>query len=160
MPYWTVARLEPHREALAQRCLALAGFEVYLPRLRMVRQHAGRKIETRPPLFPGYAFTVIHAQWWAARWSIGVAGLIMNGSSPARVPDAVVAEIRARERGGLVELPPLPRPRPGDKVRVTAGIFTGRLALYDGMRGSERVAVLLGVLGRVVLPADAIEPVA
>jgi transcriptional antiterminator RfaH len=157
MAYWTVARLEPHREALAQRCLALAGFEVYLPRLRVVRRHSGRKIETRPPLFPSYLFVVIERHWHAIRWTWGVSALVMDGAAPARVPDAVIAEIRGRERGGLVELPPAPSPRPGDPVRITTGVFTGRLALYDGQRPNERVAVLFTALGRVVLPADHVE---
>jgi hypothetical protein len=56
----------------------------------------------------------------------------------------------------VVELPSRPL-RSGDSVRIVGGIFAGQLALYAGMRGPERVAVLLGVLGRVVLPIDAIE---
>jgi transcriptional antiterminator RfaH len=159
MPYWTVARLEPHREALAQRCLALAGFEVYLPRLRVVPRHAGRKIERGPPLFPGYCFIAVELQWHAARWCLGVSALVMNGGKPAIVPDSIIDEIRSRERDGLVEVPARPPARRGDPVRIVAGVFTGRLALYDGMRGPERCAVLLGLLGRAVLPADHLEVV-
>lgn len=157
--YWTVARLQPHREGLAQRGLALAGFATYLPRLRAVRRVAGRKIETRPPLFPSYLFVLIEAQWHAARWSMGVSALVMNGGAPARVPDAVIADIRSRERGGLIELPSKPALQRGDSVRIVRGDLEGKLALFDGMRGSERVAVLLGVLGRVILPADNVERV-
>jgi len=93
--YWAVARLEPHRERLALHFLGLAGYETYLPRLREWRRSHGRRIETRSPLFPGYAFFVVEAQWHAARWSIGVLGLIMDGLRPAKVSDAVIAEIRA-----------------------------------------------------------------
>ena len=70
MTYWAVARLAPHQERPALYHLARAGFETYLPRLREWRRSHGRKIETRPPLFPGYCFFVIEAQWHAARWSI------------------------------------------------------------------------------------------
>jgi hypothetical protein len=55
----------------------------------------------------------------------------------------------------------LPKPRgvrPGDAVRVTAGLMAGALGLYAGQRSGERVAVLLAVLGRVVLPADNVAP--
>jgi hypothetical protein len=44
----------------------------------------------------------------------------MDGPVPARVPDAVISEIRSRERGGLVELPKL-RLEPGARVRVLQG---------------------------------------
>src|SRR6516165_6901122 len=83
--YWTCARLEPHRERLALHCLGLAGYVTYLPRLRERRLSHGRRIEVRPPLFPGYCFFVVEAQWHAARWSVGVLRLIMNGIQPARV---------------------------------------------------------------------------
>jgi transcription antitermination factor NusG len=103
--YWCAARLEPIRERLAVHCLALAGYEVYFPRLRQQRILHGRKIEVRPALFPGYAFVLIQLQWHAARWAPGTLGLIMDEVQPAKVPDPVIAESRSRERGGLVELP-------------------------------------------------------
>jgi len=108
MSYWAVARLEPHREQLALRCLGLAGYQTYLPRLREHRISHGRRIETRPPLFPGYCFLTVEAQWYAARWSIGVIGLIMDGIRPARVADQIIDDLRKRERNGLIELPSVP----------------------------------------------------
>jgi len=95
---WIAAQLLPRREALALHCLALEGFATYLPRCRERRVVRGRKIEATPPLFPGYLFIGIEAQWHAARWSPGIVGLIMDGIVPARVPDAIIADIRARER--------------------------------------------------------------
>jgi transcription antitermination factor NusG len=74
-------------------------------------------------------------------------GLIMGGIQPARVPDAVIDEIRARERGGLVELPKRETLRAGETVRVVHGPLVGHLALYAGQRPRERVLVLLALLG-------------
>ena len=105
MGYWAVARLEPHRERVALHHLALAGFATYLPRLRERRISHGRKIVVTPPLFPGYAFLAVEAQWYAARWSLGVIGLIMDGIKPARVADHIIDDLRKRERNGLIELP-------------------------------------------------------
>ena len=86
MPYWAVARLEPRREQLALRCLGLAGYETYFPRLRARRISHGRKIEVRPPLFPAYAFIAIELQWHTARWTAGVLNLIIAGVAPAPGP--------------------------------------------------------------------------
>jgi hypothetical protein len=36
-------------------------------------------------------------------------------------------------------------------VKITKGLFAGQLAVFDGMRPHERVAVLLALLGRVEL---------
>ena len=125
----------------------MAGYETYLPRLREVRHSHGRKIEARPPLFPGYCFVAITLQWHAARWSVGVVRLVMDGAAPARVPDAVIAEIRSREVAGLIELPKPPTVRPGDAVRILRGPFEGKLAIYAGMKPRQRVEVLLSLLG-------------
>src|SRR5262245_58623634 len=158
--FWACAQLQPRREALAVHCLALAGFSVYTPRLREHRVLRGRRVEVNPPLFPGYAFVAIELQWHAARWAAGVMRLVMDGAAPARVPDAVIAEIRARERGGLIELSKPQPARPGDAVKILRGPFEGRLAIYAGMRPRQRVEVLLSLLcsrQRMTLAADAVE---
>jgi transcriptional antiterminator RfaH len=159
--YWAVARLQPQHERAGLINLGLNGYEVYYPRVRERRIRQGRRIEVRPPLFWGYAFFVVKSEiWYSARWSIGVLGVIMDGVKPARVPDAVIAEIKGRERGGAVMLPERERFKPGEPVRVVVGPFAGRLGLYSGMRPRERIEVLLQLLGslqKVELAQDAIE---
>ena len=146
--YWCCAQIEPYRERLALHCLGLNGFEVYCPRLReQVRNRGGRKIVRTPLLFPGYAFVLIVSAWWDARWSAGVRRLVMEGEHPAHVPDAVIAEIRSRERNGLVELP---KPRgltPGMRVKVLQGPLREQIGLLAALRPHERVLVLLQLLG-------------
>jgi transcriptional antiterminator RfaH len=158
--YWCAARLQPNREALALHCLDLAGYETYFPRLRDQRIRYGRKVELRPALFPGYCFIVIGLQWHTARWTAGVINLIMDGVGPARVPDAVIDEIRHREVDGLIELAPPPLLRRGARVRILRGPFSGRLAIFADMRPRERVEILLQLLGgdqRVTLAKESIE---
>jgi hypothetical protein len=69
----------------------------------------------------------------------------MDGATPAKVPDAVIAEIRSRERKGASTLPP--QLRAGYRVCVLRGPFRDQLAIYAGMSGRDRVAVLLRLLG-------------
>jgi transcriptional antiterminator RfaH len=160
MSYWAVARLERNRERLALHCLELSGYIVYYPRLRERRISHGRRIEVRPPLFPGYAFVTIEMQWHSVRWGIGVIGMIMDGIRPAKVSDSVIEEIGSRERNGLIELPQRDKLKPGDRVRVLQGPLRGQLGLFAGQRSHERVLVLLALLGgqqRVELAKRAIE---
>jgi transcriptional antiterminator RfaH len=165
MSFWACCQLEPHRERLALHCLQeVAGYEVYLPRIK-AKAAQGRHSKASHgsllrPLFPGYAFIVIVNGWWSARWSPGVTRIVLDGTAPARVPDAVIDEIRARERNGVVILPERGLRR-GDHVRITHGPFREFVGLYAGMRSRERVEVLLSLLGgqhRVTLPKDDIEP--
>jgi transcriptional antiterminator RfaH len=162
VPYWAAARAQPNREAVAQRFLQLAGYTVYAPRLREHRVSHGRRIETRPPLFPGYLFVEIVVGWWQARWCPGTLGLVMSCGLPVRVPDSVLDDIRKREVGGLIELPRPSKFHPRDRVQILRGAFAGHVGLYAGMKPRERVEVLLAILGgaqRVTLAADAVEAV-
>jgi transcriptional antiterminator RfaH len=158
MSYWACAQLEANRERLVLHCLGLAGYQTYLPRIRVRRITQSRKVSARTsPLFPGYAFVLIELQWHAARWSPGILRLVLDGDRPAKVPDSVITELKGRERNGLIELPTPRRFHRGDRVRIVGGIFAGQLALFDGMRPHERVAVLLRLLGRVELAKGDIE---
>lgn len=165
MSYWACATVQPSRERLATNCLAIAGYERYLPRLRECRVVSGRKVETQVPLFRGYVFVLIRLQWHSVRWAAGISGMVMNADGPARVDDRIIEAIREREIAGLVELPPPPPPprfRRGDKVRIVAGNFQGHFAIFEGMSPPERICVLLNLLGRSVraeLPAADVERV-
>ena len=80
----------------------------------------------------------------------------------AHVPDGVIAEIRSRERNGLVELPKPRGLRPGTRVRVVSGPLSERIGMLALLRPHERVVVLLNLLGgdqRVDLAMNAIEAV-
>jgi transcription antitermination factor NusG len=80
---------------------------------------------------------------------------------PARVPDRVIAEIRSRERAGLIELPKL-RLELGMRVKVLQGPLCDQIGLLSAVRPHERVLVLLQLLGGerpVELARNAIEAV-
>jgi transcriptional antiterminator RfaH len=85
----------------------------------------------------------------------------MDGLQPARVPDDVIAEIRSRERGGLIELPKS-RLTPGARVRVLQGPLQDHIGLLAALRPHERVLVLLQLLGgqqRVELARSSVEAI-
>src|SRR5215471_5571573 len=147
--YWCCAQVEPRRERLASHCLGLAGYDIYQPLLREQRRsrHGSRKIIVTPPLFPGYLFVWVVRGWWDARWSPGVVRLIMDGVLPARVPDAVINEIKSRERNGFVVLPRSRGFVPGMRVRVIGGPLQNQIGLLGALRPHERVLVLLHLLG-------------
>ena len=139
--------MQLQREALALHCLGLNGFTTYLPRLRVRKMVHGRRITVTPPLFPGYLFIAIqNGRWWDARWSPGIISLILDHDVPAKVPDAVIDEIRRREVGGLIELARQGIKR-GARVRILRGPFEGHLAIYHDSKPRDRIEVLLQLLG-------------
>jgi hypothetical protein len=73
----------------------------------------------------------------------------MDGDKgPARIPDVLIDGIKMQEKGGIVQLPELPPDfKPGDRVRIISGALTGHFGLFAGMKGADRVYVLLTLLG-------------
>lgn len=144
-PYWTVAQTEPQREHVARMFLMREKFDTYLPRIK----HRKRIL----PLFPTYVFVrIVEGKFYPVLWTIGVIRILMSGEIPAHLPERVILELRKREHGGLVRLPPPPGRglKIGQNVRITTGSFAGHVAVYQGQSPHERIAVLLDLLGRAV----------
>lgn len=153
MTYWAVVQIEPQYAHVVRLLLMRAKYETYLPRIRVRGRIA--------PLFPGYLFVRITDRWYPVMWTAGVVRLLMSGDRPARLAEKVVDEIRKRQIGGFVKLPPPPTLRKGQQVRIVRGSFEGQTALYEGMGTRERERVLLNLLGQKVpveLPSRDLEP--
>jgi transcription antitermination factor NusG len=101
-------------------------------------------------LFPGYCFVVIELQWHTAGWAPGTNGLVMSADCPVRVPDTVIADLRAREVNGFVELPKPNGFRRGDRERVTHGLLAGQLG---DLRWHEAAATSRGFVAFARRPA-------
>jgi len=161
---WYVVQSQPNAELKAVAHLNRQGFATYLPRYVKRRRHARRVEHVPVPLFPRYLFVGIDMttqRWRSIVSTVGVSRLICSGEAPQAVPDQIVASLRAREDGvGLVRLDLRPSFHSGDKIRVLDGALAGCFGLYEGMKDSERVAVLLDLLGRkvrVIVDAESIE---
>jgi transcriptional antiterminator RfaH len=164
MPWIVVQTIANREEAVARR-LARIGFVTLTPKARF-RLNGRSRIAA---LFPGYFFTQIAEQWYAARWCEGVTRLIMNGEQPAHMPDPVIEKLkREMDKAGLVKLPKAPAAsdefRPGDRVRVNgAGPFRGLPGIYLDTAPHERIVILLTLLGaqrRVALARTDVTPLA
>jgi transcriptional antiterminator RfaH len=151
---WYVVQSQPNAEIKAVAHLNRQGFETYLPRYLKRRRHA-RRIEIVPaPLFPRYLFVGIdldQQRWRSIFSTVGVSRLVCNGEMPTAVPEQVVNALRSRhDDSGFVTLDQRPAFRPGDAIRVLDGAFADCLGLYEGLKDSDRIAILLDLLGRKV----------
>lgn len=159
---WFAIQSKPGREKEVQKRLSALGIEVFLPWLRARRRRHGRPQWVLVPLFPGYifAFLDLALSGKTARYVPGVKDFLKFGSHVAEVPQQIVDELRERCPGGVAQIDPL-RLTPGQIIRIQEGPFAGVEAIFERtLKDSERVAVLLDILGRqtkLELPAEAIE---
>ena len=157
MGYWAVARCAPHNERLAAASVVAAGFEIFVPRIRVKAIKRWKTLW----LFPCYFFCRIEGAWRPIERSPGVRDVVKFGITPAPMPDAEIAKLLARaDADGIIRLnaqPTVERKHfeAGENVRIIDGPFKGLDAVDAGRSGHDRVAVLRNVLGGPTKVANA-----
>jgi len=155
MSAWHVVHTQPMAEARAAANLVRQGYETYLPLYRRRRSHARRVELVERPLFPRYLFVRFDPQ--ADRWrpilgTFGVSGLVRIGDMPVPVPGGIVEALRANQAAHAFDdtIAPARKLGVGARIRVLAGPFADLVGRFQALADSERVIVLLEMLGREV----------
>lgn len=157
MSQWYVIQCKPREERRALENLVRQGFCCYLPTVDVEKLRHGCLRAVPEPLFPGYLFISLDEltdNWHPIRSTRGVIALVRVRQSPVVVPDAIIESIRERLQKGLPRIPYL---RPGERVRISEGPFSGVEAIFVANDSRGRVALLMDILNRqqrVSLPAS------
>jgi transcriptional antiterminator RfaH len=161
---WYAIQTKANKEKEVEKRLVDLRLEVFLPWIRARRRVGSRFHWVLVPLFPGYLFCRLDLMesGKAARYSPGVKDFLKFGNQIAEVAMEIVTSLRERCPCGIAEIDPVSA-QPGDSVKINEGPFFGLEAIFERkMKGSERVAVLLDILGRqtrLILPSEAIEKI-
>lgn len=154
---WFVVHTQPRREVRALLHLSEQRFEVFLPRLRKTVRHARQFRSVTAPLFPRYLFISLDLErdrWRSVNGTCGVSHLIMEGERPKPIGSDVVDNLM-RASGADGVLPGDPDVRPGARVRLSSGPFSGLVGTLLDLDPNGRVRVLLDVMGgKVPVMAD------
>jgi transcriptional antiterminator RfaH len=162
---WYVVQMQPRREHVAEANLRAFCPGLFCPRYRRRGILHGYVREIVRPLFPNYLFAAFDARkdFRAVHYAHGVHGVVAFGGALAIVPPDLLASIEAHMQHGYVVLSPAPL-EPGQRVEIVAGSFQGYTGIFQaGLKGSERVTILLDTLkyqARVVLDRAAVAPIA
>ncbi len=149
-PHWYTVQTKPKKERTVERRLKDIDLEVFLPWVRMRRRIGSRFQWVLDPLFPGYLFCRLDlfAAGKAARYAPGVKDFVRSGNSITVVEEEVIGGLRERCPNGVAEYKPRPY-RAGESVLIREGPMSSLEAVFEReMKGTERVAVLLELLGR------------
>jgi transcriptional antiterminator RfaH len=161
MESWFAVATKPRSEAIAEENLRRQGYECLWPRVARLLRGAGGMKQRVESLFPSYVFLradPAQVSLAPVRSTKGARGLVRFGGEPAAVPDTAIERIRARmdSLDGLVRLC-MPELVAGQALRITEGPLCGWDAVFLAREGSDRVRLLLELLGssrEVVLPAQ------
>jgi transcriptional antiterminator RfaH len=156
---WYAIQTKGNKEKEVAKRLTDLKFEVFLPWLRDRRRIGSKYHWVLVPLFPGYLFcrldVVVSGK--TARYSPGVKDFLRVGNEITEIPTDIIVALQVRCPGGIAAVNPVSL-NAGDSVSIKEGPFVGLQAIFEKkMKGAERVAVLLELLGRqtrLILPSE------
>jgi transcription antitermination factor NusG len=151
--YWAVCQTHPSAERWARDNLQRQGYATFLPMcwtLRPDRVTPSLKHRVQRPLFGNYLFVTVDQHWAPIQHTRGVLRLLMAGSRPGIVPEAVVSALDAVQ--GLAA-PPTPW-EPGTPCSLAVGPLRGHPAVVLRVaRETAHLSVMLfGALRQVSAP--------
>ncbi len=147
---WYVLHTRSRFESAVQEGLERKSFEVFLPKIQVRSRRRDRKVLLRVPLFPGYVFVKTDLNPYAQVEIVkttGVARFIGNQEGPISVLPEALASLRIMVAGEHPVATGIDL-KPGERVIVVAGPFTGVTGLFVRYRGQGQVVVNIEALGQ------------
>jgi len=143
MNNWYLIKTKPRQEKIAKQNLENQGYIAFCPIA---------KINNRlVVLFPGYLFVQLNDKtqnWSPINSTKGVSHFVKFGLNFAKVPFSVIEYFKTNQHITSEKLKNLYKFKPGDKVQITDGVFHNCMAIFKCYKSSERVILLMNLLGR------------
>ena len=165
MRQWYVVHCRVNSEQRAEINLQRQDYEVWLPMYHKTRRHARRVETVLRPLFPRYLFVRLDLSsqsWRPILSTFGVHNIIADGDGPLAIGDDIIAALRERaDSEGVFEIARSAF-KPGEEVRVQGGPMANLEGIFQAELDSDRVLILLKLMGREVrvsVAGDDVEPV-
>lgn len=162
---WFAVQTKPYGESTAAAHVARLDLEVFLPKLRQSRLVCGVRRTVTKALFPGYFFACFSPSLSlsAVRCTPGVARVVGTVRYPIPLASEIIESLR--ERGGsdgVIQFQPKTL-RPGDRVKIEGGPFSGWIGRVERESDDHRrVTILLEALhaARILVEPECLESVA
>lgn len=153
---WYVIYTKAKSESIASEHLQRQNFNTYLPRVETMKRRQGRLTPLVSPFFPRYIFIQMDINtdnWAPIRSTRGVCGVVKFEGVPKEVPTRLIQALKDNENAEQLQDITPPSWKEGDVVAIEQGPFAGYSCIFQGRRSSDRVAVLLDIIGK---PARAV----
>lgn len=150
---WYAVRTYSFRERVVARSFAAQGICHYLPLLIEKHRWSDRLKTVEIPLFKNYLFVKItptKEDFWKVISTRGVTRILGDERGPLSIPPE---EIEAVERmlAANTHLEVIQGFQHGQHVRVKAGLLQGVEGNFVQIRGQDRLACYINILGQTIL---------
>lgn len=151
MKQWYLVYCKRGGQAKAKLNLENQGVHCFYPEIKVEKILRGTKQEVNEPLFPSYMFIQFDpesVQFTSIRSTRGVIDFVRVGRDPAKVPVALIEELKQLD--GQQEETLCQTPQQGDSVYVKAGQFAGIEAIFQESDGEKRSFLLVTLISKNV----------
>ena len=150
--YWFAFYTKPRHEFKAAQQLAGAGYEYYLPTVKVMKQWSDRKKKVTKPLMKSYIFARINERERLDALTLKtISRTVSFHGVPARIPDWQIENLRTMvESGRNVAI--THEVKIGQRVKVTAGPMEGiEGVVYQSANNESMIAIIIDFLRRSVV---------
>ena len=149
---WYLLKTKARQEKRAIENLKRQHVKCYCPEISVEKILRGKKSKIIEILFPGYLFANFEhsaISMKSVNSTRGVKNFVSFGGNPARVPSALIQELREKiEYTENVVISNLPKR--GDKLKVINGPFNGMSVIFFQPDGDKRAEVLINMMDHQV----------
>lgn len=149
---WFLLKAKTRQEKRAMENLQRQYAECYCPEVFVEKIIRGKKSQVVEILFPGYLFVNFRnpaSSINSVKNTRGVQSFVSFGGTPARVPYALIQELKEKTKPSE-NLLISNFPKRGDKLKVIDGPFNGISVVFSQPNGDERAEVLLNIMNQRV----------
>ena len=143
MKKWYLIQTKPQQEAVATKNLSNQGFDIFHPKAMIKNKSVS--------LFPRYLFIHLddkNQNWTPIRSTPGVANFIRFGLNFAIVPNQIIKLIKIQQQQTIEKLINICSHQKGDSIEIKSGVFKGQQAIFQNYNSSDRIMVLLKLIGQ------------
>ncbi|HIB30345.1 MAG TPA: transcription/translation regulatory transformer protein RfaH [Candidatus Thioglobus sp.] len=143
MKKWYLIQTKPQQEAVATKNLSNQGFDIFHPKAMIKNKSVS--------LFPRYLFIHLddkNQNWTPIRSTPGVANFVRFGLNFAIVPNQIIKLIKIQQQQTIEKLINICSHQKGDSIEIKSGAFKGQKAVFQNYNSSDRVTVLLKLIGQ------------
>lgn len=145
--HWFVIFAKPRQEDTAENNLINQGFNIFFPKLKVLKRRNQKLKERIEPMFPGYIFISLDLEeenWLKIRSTKGVNKIVEFGGKPAKISGEFIKFIKDNcDSESIGTYDNNPQYVKGDVVNISGGSFVGSEAIFQKELGKDRVELLI-----------------
>ena len=122
-------------------------FDCFIPKVKVIKNNKKKEIN----LFPGYGFAHLSSSKISfLQYTRGIKSVLRQGKGYASISSADISNLILHSENTLTN-PIIYKPKIGDTININKGSFKNNLAQVIGLKGNDRIKLMLNFLSREVI---------